>query len=86
MNQMKTVKDIINNWDPINIMTFSPDNEYHTEISEIEHLLNTTENEFELGTGIYNVFLRSFDDVFKRSKADCIAIARSIIEAVSNEY
>ena len=46
---MSTVKTIIDNWDPIDILTFSPADEYHCEILEIEHLLLTSNDIHELG-------------------------------------
>lgn len=83
---MKIIKNIVDDWDPIDILAFSPDDEYHSEILEIEQLLGTTNNVLELGDGIYHIFLRSFgEDVFHKSKSDCIIIARSIIEAVLND-
>lgn len=82
-NYMKIIKNIVDNWDPIDILTFSPNDEYHSEISEIEQLLCTTNNVLELGDGIYHIFLRSFgEDVFHKSKSECIIIAREIMEAL----
>lgn len=49
MCYMRIIKEIIDSWDPIDILAFSPNDEYHTEISAIEQLLHTTNNEYELG-------------------------------------
>ena len=82
-NHMKIIKNIVDDWDPIDILAFSPNDEYHSEISEIEQLLCTTNSILELGDGIYHIFLRSFgEDVFHKSKSDCIIIARAIMEAL----
>lgn len=82
---MGIVKSIIDNWDPIDIMSFSPDDEYDPEILEIEQLLCTTNDVNELADGIYNIFRYYFNDIFKNSKSDCVIIARSIIEAILDD-
>lgn len=79
---MSTVKTIIDNWDPIGILSFSPADEYHYEILKIEHLILSINDVHELGEGIYNIFLCSFgEDVFRKSKSECITIAESILAA-----
>ena len=76
----KIVKSIIDNWDPIDIMSFSPDDEYEPEILEIEQLLCATNDVNELADGIYNIFRFYFNDIFKNSESDCVIIAKSIIK------
>jgi len=74
----KTVKRIIDDWDPIDLFPGAPDDEYWTEIEAIEHILRDTDNPVKLGEGIYAVFVKEFDDTFKRSKAECGQIAQMI--------
>ena len=77
---MNSVKKIINEWDPINLFPGAPDDEYWTEIEEIEQLVSATDDPDELADGIYAVFVKEFgDDVFKRRKSECKRIAQMII-------
>ena len=77
---MNTVKTIINDWDPINLLSHAPDNEYYLEIKEIEKLLETTKNCTDLAEGIYNIFITFFGkNSFNRSRSECILIARKIL-------
>lgn len=80
-NGMKNrIKNVINNWDPIGLLEFSPDDEYSHEINEIEKLVTKAKDSDELAEGIYSVFHESFgDDIFRNSKKDCITIARLIL-------
>ena len=80
MNAINSIKTIIDEWDPIDLMTHAPNNEYHSEIAEIEILLKRTDNICELATGIHNVFINSFNsDIFKKTYFECIQIAKKLI-------
>ena len=77
---MNTIKLIINDWDPINLLIHAPDDEYHSEIREIERLLKTTKNYTDLAEGIYDVFIEAFgNNSFKKSKSECRIIAQKIL-------
>ena len=77
---MNFVKTVIDNWDPINLLSHAPDDEYHSEIEEIDNLLCSTDNVIALSEGIYKVFLDAFgEDIFKQSKAECIRIAQLLL-------
>lgn len=77
---INTVKTIINDWDPLNLLSHAPDDEYNTEIKEIEKLLETTKNCTDLAEGIYSIFIRFFgENSFKKSKPECILIAQRIL-------
>lgn len=78
---MNSVKKIIDEWDPIGLFPGAPDDEYWTEIEEIEQLVSATDDLDELAEGIYAVFVKEFgDDVFKRRKSECKRIAQVIIK------
>lgn len=81
-DHIRIIKSIIDDWDPIDIMSFSPNDEYEPEILEIEQWLCATNDVNELGEGIYHVFQFYFDDLFHESQSDCVIIAKSIIEAL----
>jgi len=84
---MKTVKAIIDEWDPIGLFPYVPNNEYHSEIEEIEKLLSSSACEAELADGIHDIFLRSFNpDTFKKSLDECTLIAREILSSTTNRF
>lgn len=77
---MEFVKIIINEWDPIDLLSHCPDDEYHSEIKEIYQLLCLTDDSNELADGIFKIFIDSFDEeIFKKSKAECKCIARKLL-------
>ena len=77
---MDFVKRIIDEWDPIDLLSHAPDDEYHSEIEEIRYLLHMTDDSVELAEGIFNVFVDSFGkDTFNKSKEECKQIARTLL-------
>ena len=79
---INTVKAIIDEWDPIDLLSHAPSDEYHSEIEEVERLLKSTKNVTELAISIYNVFLESFDaDIFQKTQSECILIAQKILSS-----
>lgn len=78
---MSKIKEIINTWDPIGLFPFCPEDEYHSEISQIETFLSETMEEKDLGKYIFSLFLKSFGpNIFQRSMTECCVIARKILE------
>ena len=77
---MSNVKTVINTWDPIDLLSHAPKDEYHSEIKEVEELLKSTNNVYDLAEGIYNIFLNSFgQEAFQKTKYDCILIAKKLL-------
>ena len=77
---MDFVKRIIDEWDPIDLLSHAPDDEYHSEIEEIGYLLHMTDDSVELAEGIFNVFVESFgNDTFNKSKEECEHIAQILL-------
>ncbi|MEA4831880.1 hypothetical protein SDC9_124022 [bioreactor metagenome] len=76
---MNSIKLIINEWDPIDLLLHAPEDEYAFEIKEIKKLLNDNINLENLSEGIYEIFKLNFGDIFKKSKSDCILIAEKIL-------
>jgi len=75
-----SVKEIIDWWDPIDLLSHAPDNEYHSEVEKIENLLKITKDCDAIADGIFTIFLNAFGvDVFKKTKQDCIEIADKIL-------
>ena len=80
MKNMDFVKRVIDEWDPIGLLSHAPEDEYHTEIEEIQHLLSITDDCSELAEGIFSVFIDSFGkEVFDKSEEECKRIARALL-------
>lgn len=77
---MDDVKKVIDDWDPIDLLPYAPNDEYSSEIAEIENMLRLCNNAVELSSGIYKVFLKAFgEDVFKRPEYECYQIAERLL-------
>ncbi|AQY49663.1 hypothetical protein PWEIH_06711 [Listeria weihenstephanensis FSL R9-0317] len=75
------VKDVIDEWDPIEVLPFAPSDEYDSEINQIVYFLNRREiTDFELADKIEKVFIDAFDDsIIQFTKKEYLAISRKIL-------
>lgn len=74
------IKKQIDLWDPINLLSFCPSDEYDSEINHIYEKINVNKlNELNLGKIIYDTFKMYFEEDFNKSINDCIEIAKEII-------
>lgn len=74
---MENIKKIIDDWDPIGLLSHAPNDEYNSEIDEIYRLLCTSNTLDELAEGVYNTFSTSFGKAnFNKSMDECRQIAR----------
>ena len=71
------VKFIIDAWDPVDLLSFAPADEYDDESRAV--LSAYTDDPCEFGNCIYNIFRKNFDDSFGRSLQECINVAELII-------
>ena len=77
------VKKIIDRWDPIELRSFAPDDEYESEIMAVCELVASIKEESKLSEGIYDIFLKVFgEDTFRKSKEECLRIAREIMDSL----
>jgi hypothetical protein len=82
MNLFAVVKEIIDKWDPFNLLAIHcPDDEYESEIREIVTALSNVTNEEELGVELNNILYQAFEEDFKKSN-DCIVIANQLLKAI----
>ncbi len=78
------IKDAIDNWDPIELLSFCPDDEYDREINDLVRLYNNCDTVDTLTDKINDVFLKWFgDDVYTEDKEKCSDVARYIIESIN---
>ena len=83
-HSIESVREIINDWDPIGLFPMAPDDEYEDEIKKIyEYILDNTDiGKKELATFISNTFIELFGiDSFTASDIDCLSIAEQILDA-----
>jgi len=77
---MDKLTEIINNWDPTNLMAHAPDDEYELEVERINELLKKTDDEYELASGIQNIFLETCgQEFFTKEFTECLEVARKIL-------
>ena len=72
------IRNIINNWDPVNLFPNAPDNEYQSEIGELYSFISKHNNYslHELGLKVEEVFIYSFgSDVFNKTLEQCEEVA-----------
>ena len=79
---MTNIKQIINAWDPIDLLYHAPEDEYHSEIEDIDAALKQTTDVVTLSDFIYNIFTKSFGCNFQKTKQECLEIANKIIGSV----
>jgi hypothetical protein len=77
---MTKTKRIINEWDPMNLLSHAPDDEYEEEIILINDVLAKTNDLHQVAIEIKAIFIKMFGDDFKRSYNDCIEIAKKILD------
>lgn len=81
-----TVKEIINNWDPIGLLPYAPKDEYDKESATICYYIEEMKQkggikEQELANMICSIFAINFgEDIFKQSFEKCLEIALKIKE------
>ena len=74
------IKEIINRWDPIDLLSHAPDDEYDFEIQAIPNSVLLGMSEVELGKIVYNIFVYSFgEDTFQKNISECNRIAKEIL-------
>ncbi|PRA03861.1 MULTISPECIES: DUF1871 family protein [Paenibacillus] len=76
------VKKIIDEWDPLDLFPYAPEDEYEEEIKKIEeYIRNASLDKDTLAKEIYTMFRRRFgSDIFTESLESCITIANKILD------
>lgn len=80
---IEVLTHIINEWDPVKLISFSPQDEYLFEIKKIQEILLTCDKddtEF-LANEIFKIFTNSFgSNVFTSKFDECVNIAKKILD------
>ena len=77
------IKKIINSWDPLDLLSFTPDDEYDTEIRTIRDIIiiDKINNTDQLSVIIKNIFEKSFGKECVLKKNIEIQIAEEVLNA-----
>ncbi|PWI57781.1 DUF1871 family protein [Sulfoacidibacillus thermotolerans] len=73
------VASVINEWDPIDLMSFSPTDEYEVEIKMISEKMDSCSTAEELAREIHDIFQRQFRTQFDKSLIECLEIAEKLM-------
>lgn len=76
----KTIKKIVDQWDPLDLMLHAPDDEYKSEISLIAKLAMQNRDERKLAEGIQAICIEWFDEEYKEKYDECLNIAKKILQ------
>ena len=81
MSAHQRIKEILDEWDPVDVLSFSPD-EY---LPIAEEIADTVTPEYTLKSIFYVVrrAFRIYGVDFRKSRDECMAIAEKIMEAIS---
>lgn len=77
---MHFIKTIIDAWDPINLLSHAPRDEYHSEIEAIERFFKCGVDEHSFAKYISQVFSTAFGNTFSKTEAECQTIASKIFQ------
>lgn len=72
------IKQVIDEWDPIDLLSHAPADEYDSESRKI--LLKFQHNTEQNGTIIHEIFSKAFGTTFTKSVDECVCIAKKIME------
>lgn len=77
-----TVKKHIDEWDPIDLLAFCPNDEYD---GESRMIVDSFRKENDLGKLIYNIFRESFgESTFRKSLEECNQVAQKIMKSIKD--
>ena len=82
MKSFQQIREVINQWDPIGLLELNPiEDEYDTEVREIEKALESSLDVDSLAEAIKASFEKWFTDDFQRPLSECKEIAVKILES-----
>jgi hypothetical protein len=74
------ITQVINKWDPANLMSHAPDDEYNFEVGKIEEFMKTENEPIKLAHAIKDIFYQTFGDDVKYDLETYIKIANEILD------
>lgn len=85
MKNREKITMILNEWDPIELFPFAPQDEYEKEVNTVVSSIEKLQNiKIEsLSNIIFSTYFNSFGDEFDKSNKECEEIATKIIDVLS---
>ncbi len=82
---VQLVKEVVDQWDPIDLLAFCPPDEYDIEIKSICAMIQEDMDEDELAKVIQTIFTEYFgSDTFDKNFHDCRIVAKTIKDKLSS--
>lgn len=83
----EVLREVINEWDPIDLLSIAPEDEYDPEINEILKIVTGIEVDTEqLAIILQEVFIQYFnEDLFNKGLSECEMIANKILDLSSKQ-
>lgn len=76
-----SIKRILDEWDPIDLLNIAPNDECDCEITQVlEYITNNLIDCDTLAFQIHKIYSEAFGNVFNKSVDECKVIAKTIIE------
>lgn len=75
----EVVREIVHDWDPVDLMFFCPPDEYDTEINRIVDAVNRTKSAVELAHSLQQIFKDQFHEQFTKHYVECLLVAKKIL-------
>ncbi|HAN10721.1 MAG TPA: hypothetical protein DCP90_08950 [Clostridiales bacterium] len=80
---MNNVKIIINEWDPIGVISYAPENTYDQEIKIVCKYLKDVSSTEQLAERIYETFVKQFGtNIFNKKSEECLSVASKIMSTI----
>ena len=81
MKSFEQIREIINQWDPIDLLELNPvEDEYDDEVREIKNALTSCSSADALAESIKASFEKWFAEDFQRPLSECREVALKILE------
>lgn len=78
---LQKVEEVINEWDPINLLPLFPPDEYKKEIFMIANFIEQSKDVDKIAEYIFNLFTENFgNNVFNKGTDECKKIASLLVE------
>ncbi len=82
---VQLVKEVVDQWDPIELLAFCPPDEYDMEVKSICAMIREDMDEDELARTIQKIFIEYFgSDTFDKNIHDCRVVAKTLKDKLSS--
>jgi Domain of unknown function (DUF1871) len=82
----RLVKRVIDEWDPVDLLSHAPPDEYDPEIREITRRMTPSQTPEELAESIERVFVEFFGEAHERTIEEFLVVAQRLLSSMSKTY